>query len=125
MVIFGGIGESTGDDTWEYIDELTPLEQVDNTLRLIDYAVADGSLEGSGSGGSSDGRLGALVNMIENAGVLVDDGLITEACVQLLNASKRTDGLSPPKDFVTGPAAVELEQLIQDMMESLDCSPAP
>lgn len=125
VVIFGGIGESTGDDTWEYIDELTPLEQVDNTLRLIDYAVADGSLEGSGSGRSSDGRLGALVNMIENAGVLVDDGLITEACVQLLNASKRTDGLSPPKDFVTGPAAVELEQLIQDMMESLDCSPAP
>ncbi len=115
VVLFGGIGGSMGDDTWEYVAELTPSEQVDNTLTLIDESIADGSLEGSGSGNSADGRLGAFINMIENTGDLIDDGLITEACAQLLSAIKKTDGESPPKDFVAGPAAVELEQMIQDI----------
>jgi len=122
VVMFGGVGGSGGDDTWEYIAELTPAEQVDNSLTFIDESVADGSLEGSGSGNSADGRLGAFINMIESVGDLIDDELITEACDQLLSAIKKTDGQSPPKDFVAGPAAVELEQLIQNMLDSLECS---
>jgi hypothetical protein len=121
VVMFSGVGGSPGDDTWEYVNELMPLEQVENALTLIDFAVADGRLAGSGSGSSADGRLGALINMIENAGDLIENGLIEEACDQLHSAIKKTDGVSPPDDFVTGSAAAELEQMILDMLERLSC----
>ena len=87
-------------------------------IRYRPPAAATGLAAGSRA---ADGRLGALINMIENAGDLVDDELITEACDQLLSAIKKTDGESPPKDFVAGPAAVELEQLIQHLFRLLYC----
>jgi hypothetical protein len=119
VIMFGGWGGPG--DTWEFIDEMSPAEQVDSTLNFIDYAVEAGTLEGSGSGNSANGRLGALINMIENVGSLVDDGFTSIACDQLLAASKKTDGQSRPKDFVTGPEAAELLQLILEMRDSFDC----
>jgi hypothetical protein len=120
VVLFGGWG-GPGNDTWEFSDEMSPLEQVDGTLRFIDYAIEIGVLDGSGPGKSSNGRMGALINMIENAGTLIDNGLTNLACELLLDTIKKTDGLIPPPDFVTGPAAAELEQLIQNMLASQDC----
>ena len=120
VVLFGGWG-GPGNDTWEFIDELSPLEQVENTLNFVDYAVEEGTLEGSGSGNSANGRLGALINKIEYAGRLIDNGLTSRACQELYGVLSRTDGQTPPPDFVTGPAAIELEQLVQDMLDSNDC----
>ena len=119
VIMFGGWGGPG--DTWEFIDEVSPLEQVDGTLRVIDYAIENGTLEGSGPGKSSNGRLGSLINMIENAGALFDNGFTSRACMQLRSAQQKTDGQTPPPDFVTGPAAAELEQLIQDMLDSMGC----
>ena len=119
VIMFGGWGGPG--DTWEFIDEVSPLEQVDGTLRVIDYAIENGTLEGSGPGTSSNGRLGSLINMIENAGALFDNGFTSRACMQLRSAQQKTDGQTPPPDFVTGPAAAELEQLIQDMLDSMGC----
>lgn len=121
VILFGGAGYSSGDDTWAYIDALSPLEQVDNILRSIDAAVAEGSLEGSGPGRSADRRLDRFIAMIEYAEELIADDLLSEACRQLFNAKLRTDGLRKPPDFVSGSTAAELEQLIQDLLDSLDC----
>jgi hypothetical protein len=125
VLLFGGIGDTGGNDTWAYIDELSSEEQVDNILRLIDYAVEDGSLEASGPGNSTGGRLGALINMIERAEELIANDFVPEACQQLHDVKLKTDGESPPPDFVSGPKAVELEQLIQDLLDSLNCGGEP
>lgn len=99
----------------------TPSEQIDNTLDFIEDSVNDGDLEGDGPGKSADNRLNALINMIEEAGALIDDGQIAEACDQLQAALKKTDGQPKPPDFVTGDAALELAEIIQDIRSSLAC----
>jgi hypothetical protein len=60
--------------------------------------------------------------MIEAAGDLIDDGYIVEACQQLLVAYERCDGLPRPPEFVAGPAAPTLAQMILDLMLELGCS---
>jgi len=101
--------------------EKTPLEQIAEILEFMDMSVVDGTLEGTGPGHSGDKRLNALRNMIGNAGNLVDDGLIPEACRQLMDAHARTDGQPAPADFVAGPAAEELAAKIQGVINSLGC----
>jgi hypothetical protein len=75
-------------------------------------ANVDGRLMGSGPGNSWH-RVKALRNMLKAAGELVEDGFITEACEQLLDAYNRCDGQSKPPDFVEGEAASELAGMIQ------------
>lgn len=100
--------------------EQPPLSVAD-IMAFFDASVADGTLFGNGSGKSANGREGALRNMIEAAGDLIDDGDIAEACQQLVDACNRTDGLERPPEFVAGPAASSLAQMIMDLMASLDC----
>jgi len=59
--------------------------------------------------------------MIEAAGDLVEDGLLADACQQLGDAYKKTDGEDNPPDFVTGSAAADLAGTILDLMDSLGC----
>ena len=47
-------------------------EQVGDILDFVDDAVMTGDLSGSGNGNSAHGRLGALIDMIEAAGDLID-----------------------------------------------------
>lgn len=112
--------------------EAPPSEQIDNTIDFIEDSVAEGNLEGEGPGGSGDGRLGALINQIEAAGDLINDGMCEDdvnripaicdqACVQLLDALKRTDGDPKPPDFVTGDAATQLALLIEVMRDAVGC----
>jgi len=99
-------------------------EQAMDLLDSFDDAVAAGTLTGSGPGGSAEGRLNALRNMIEAAGDLIDDGLIDEACDQLLQAQRRTDGDSPPPDFASGNSAVQLYDDIGQLRANLGCDGA-
>lgn len=101
--------------------ELPPSEQIATILDFVDTAVTEGTLVGQGPGGSAQGRLNALQNMIKAAGDLIEDGLIDEACQQLLNAFNRTDGSPRPPDFVEGSTASELATLIQDLRTDLGC----
>ncbi|MDL1978446.1 MAG: hypothetical protein LWX52_10215 [Deltaproteobacteria bacterium] len=104
--------------------EVPPNEQIANILDSIDGWVADGTLAGDGPGNSAEKRLNALKNMIEAAGDLIDDGDIAGACVQLMDAYQKTDGLTPPEsppDFVMGDSAGDLAGLILDLMASLGC----
>ncbi|MBW2664316.1 MAG: hypothetical protein JRD93_20655 [Deltaproteobacteria bacterium] len=91
---------------------------------FFDESVEAETLVGVGPGKSADLRLEAVSNMIEKAGNFIESGLITEACEQLLDALEKTDGLGPPAnppDLVTGDAADDLAEKIQDLMTLLEC----
>jgi beta propeller repeat protein len=99
-----------------------PAEQIVEILAFTDASVANGTLAGDGPGNSGNGRLGALWNMIRAAGEDIALGDIQSACTQLEDAYDRTDGLSPPPDFVSGPAADDLAEMIVLLKETLGCT---
>jgi hypothetical protein len=104
--------------------EPPPEEQIAEVLDFIDTSVDQGTLMGDGPGNSAEKRLNALRNMIEAASDLIEHGEIEKACQQLMDAYKKTDGLTPPEsppDFVTGDAASELASMLQVLMTSLGC----
>ncbi|MDL2122046.1 MAG: hypothetical protein LWX51_02960, partial [Deltaproteobacteria bacterium] len=95
-----------------------------HVLDFFDTSVNDGDLVGDGSGKSAEKRLDAVRKMIVRAGDLIEDDDIAEACEQLLDALEKTDGLWPPAsppDFVTGDAAEDLAEKIQNLMTLLGC----
>jgi hypothetical protein len=97
----------------------TPVHLI---LTFFDESVAGGSLTGDGLGESASNRLNALRNMLEMAGELISIDDIDGACVQLNAASKKCDGFSPPPDFVaTGVVALELYDMISELMLELGC----
>ena len=65
-----------------------------------------------GPGGSAEGRLKALRNIIRASGYLIEDGLFEEACRQLMDAYLRCDGEARPPEFVSDTAAPELSCMI-------------
>lgn len=101
---------------------LDPSDALGTILVFFDQSVTDGTLVGSGPGGSGAMRLTALRNMLEAAGDLIDVGQAEKACNQLLDAYLRTDGVFPPPDFVAGTAAPELATQIQDLRTSMGCA---
>lgn len=102
-------------------EEPPPEEQVQEILDFIDESVEAGTLEGSGAGNSADRRLNALINMIEAAGDLIEQGRYEEACDQLWAAYRRCDGDPRPPDFVEGEAREQLAAMILALIESLGC----
>jgi len=105
--------------------EPTPAEQIQEILSLAYNSKNAGTLVGVGSGNSAKSKLNAFTNQLEQAGNLIGAELFAEACLQLQDAYKKCDGQSPPADTVTGSAAVELAEKIENLMESLSCPPAP
>jgi len=102
-----------------------PSVQIANIIMEIGDGINMGTITPEGPGNSGPGRVGALINMIEASDDLIADGLIAEACQQLLDAYKRTDGLSGkgnPPDFISGPNAALIASLIQDLRTDLGCS---
>jgi len=97
----------------------------DPTEVIIDFiidSVEDGTLKPVKPGKPGEGQLNALISMLWTAHDLIDAELIEEACRQLSAALAKTDGLGPPApDFVTGPAAEELAEMIQELMAELGC----
>lgn len=100
--------------------EQTPEEQIEAIIGFVDEAVMDGTLEGEGPGRSAANRLGALENMLDRAQDLIDEGKVDEAIMQLESIYKKTDGMDKPGDFVTGAAAVELSEMILELLETLE-----
>ena len=98
-----------------------PSAQIADLLAFFDTAVGAGTLRGAGSGNSADGRLNALRNMIAGAADLIDRGMFAQACSQLLEAYRRTDGEPQPPEFVTGTARAEVAQRIDVIRAGLGC----
>ena len=51
-----------------------------------------------------------------------DVNLLGNVCIQLQDALNRTDGETPPPDFVTGDYAVEFGTRIESLWATLQCS---
>jgi hypothetical protein len=85
-------------------------------LDFFDDSVEDGTLFGVGPGRSAENRLEALRNMIIYAEELDEEG--GDFCSQLEDIYQLTDGLPRPSDFVAGPAAPDLAQLVQGILLS-------
>ena len=101
-----------------------PSQQIADIIMVIEDGIITGNITPEGPGNSGPGRLGALINMIGAADDLITDGLIAEACQQLLDAFKRTDGLSGrgnPPDFISGADAALVAELIQGLRTDLGC----
>ena len=123
IVVTDVSGRSTiGPDSTTVIpNRTTPtIPEIDDILTFFYDSVADESLVGNGPGNSANGRLGALRNMIEVSGDLINRGRITGACLLLQVAYLRVDGNPHPVDFASGPAALELANMIQQLINSLE-----
>jgi hypothetical protein len=101
------------------LPEPTPEEQIEEILNFVDESVDEGTLEGVGPGKSAENRLVAVMNMLEEAWVLIEAELYAQACHQLRDVLKKCDGQSSPLDTVTGSAAEELAAMINDLMDEI------
>ncbi len=102
-----------------------PTDPIQEILDFIEKSVADGTLVPVKPPPAGEKQLGALINMIEAAGNLIDANdptSLPEACGQLRAALGKTDGQDTPPDFVTGPAAPQLAAMIEELMDSLGCN---
>lgn len=117
---------STGTEGKVLILELaSPAEQIQEILDFVYDSVIVGTIVGVGSGKSAENKLNAFINMLEEARSLIEAELFCQACLQLQDIYKKCDGQSSPPDSVAGPAAIELAERIENLMESLSCAPAP
>jgi hypothetical protein len=94
---------------------------LEDVLTAFDGWVDAGTLAGAGPGRSADGRIGALRNMLVEAGNLLEAGDLAGACSQLWDAYLRTDGDPQPPDFVSGSSASLLADIILQLRNELGC----
>ena len=113
---------TTGPDGSTVIPNRTTstIPEIDDILTFFYDSVADESLVGNGPGNSANGRLDSLRNMIEVSGKLINRGRIAGACQLLQVAYLRVDGNPNPPDFASGPATLELANMIQQLINSLE-----
>lgn len=98
---------------------LTPEEQIAAIIEFVEQSVEGGTLQGDGPGKSAANRLNALQNMLDRSQALIEEGLYEEAVNQLESVYKKTDGQDKPGDFVKGPAASDLADMILDLLQTL------
>jgi hypothetical protein len=95
---------------------------VDDILSEAHEAIADATLVGDGPSTNARRRMAAWLNMLADAGELIESGDLVEACGQLQAAYLRADGSFPPPDFVSGPARESLAEMIQALLTESGCS---
>lgn len=95
---------------------------IEEILEFFDTAVESGGLFGIGpTVTSAEGKLNAFRNMLEEAAYLIANGYIAEACQQLSAIYRKTDGMTPPPDFVAGEGSEHLAEMILALMNDLGC----
>jgi len=101
-------------------DEGLP-SSVGGILTFFDVSVADGTLEGTGSGWMAVSHLQSMRSTIEDASGCIDRGAITPACWLLNRAYTLCDSEPYPGDYVQGPAVTDLAAMINKLREWLGC----
>ena len=99
----------------------SPRAQIVETLEFFNRSISDGNLVGSGPGKSAENRLNALNNMLLSVQDFIESGDYKGACKQILDAVMKCDGDEIPPDFVTGDAAPEFLERLQDLQAELGC----
>lgn len=102
----------------------TSPPSIETVISFLDQEIANGGLIGIGPGNSAKNRPTALRNQLLTAGAFIDQNSIPQACGQLKSSLKRIDtgGAIKPSEFVTGAAAGNLVQLIQNLRQELNCA---
>ena len=62
------------------------------------------------------------MNMIEETGDLIDNGMIDDACEKLGTIYRLVDGALSPKDLVAGPATDDIAMSILAIQYDIGCS---
>jgi hypothetical protein len=89
---------------------------IETLLKLFDESVNNDNLAGEGKGKSADNRLRTLRKMIVEAGNMIENEDISEACNKLRNIYDKMG------NFATGSAIPKLKEMIQEiMMDGLKC----
>ena len=95
---------------------------ISGVLAFFDAAVEDGTLQGDGPGEAGERTRDALRAMLDEARAMIEsEADLEDVCGQLWQALRRTDGATPPPDFVTGQAAAALAGHVETLMGTLGC----
>jgi hypothetical protein len=98
---------------------LSPEEQLTQILDIFDAAVEEGAIQGVGNKKSAKNKVKVFGKMVSTTEKLIGLGYNDYALKVLLMIEKKCDGHKRPKDFIKGPAAEELNQLINELIDTL------
>jgi hypothetical protein len=98
---------------------LSPEEQLTQILDVYDLAAEDGSIQGVGNAKSAKNKVKVFGKILSVADELLLAGYDEYALETLLMIEKKCDGQKTPKDFIEGPAAEELNTLINKLIDTL------
>jgi hypothetical protein len=98
-----------------------PGELMEDLIDQFDDCVAEGALWGEGSGNAGTAHLEVFGGMLDAADDLIGLGDIDGACRQLDHASVKSDGVTPPPDFIGGACTGTINTMIGVVMETLEC----
>jgi len=98
---------------------LSPEEQLSEILDFYDLAAEEGSIQGIGNAKSATNKVKVFGKILSIPDELLLAGYDTYALETLLMIEKKCDGEKAPKDFIKGPAAEELNRLINELIDTL------
>ncbi|MFZ9034437.1 MAG: choice-of-anchor D domain-containing protein, partial [Anaerohalosphaeraceae bacterium] len=98
---------------------LSPEEQLTQILDAYDLAAGDGSIQGIGKAKSATNKVKVFGKILSVADELLLAGYDTSALETLLMIETKCDGEKAPEDFIQGPAAEELNRLINELIDTL------
>jgi len=93
------------------------IDSIDDVIGDFDAGVAAGDLVAVGG----QGNLSAFRNKLTNIAKWLESGNTGAACIALLEAQQRSDGLTPPKDWVAGSAVEQPADSISNLIAHHDC----
>jgi hypothetical protein len=98
---------------------LSPEEQLSEILDFYDLGAEDDLIQGIGNAKSATNKVKVFGKILSIADELLLAGYDTYALETLLIIEKKCDGQKAPKDFIKGPAAEELNRLINELINTL------
>ncbi|MDH4203589.1 MAG: choice-of-anchor D domain-containing protein [Phycisphaerae bacterium] len=98
---------------------LSSQEQAVQILDTYDWAVENDLIEGVGKKKSAKNKLRVFGKMLTIADDLIAGGYNEQALEVLLMVEKKCDGQKRPKDFIKGPAAADINALINELINAL------
>ena len=122
MVTFVGAGiepEETKPDLFSA--RMQSLKQIRDIKSFVNESLVDNTLKGTGKGSAAaQNRIKTFNKMLIIASHMIENGNIEAARNKLISVYKKTDGKPSPEDFVTGIAADDLSEQIQNLISTLN-----
>ena len=96
--------------------------KIASVIEFFNTSIESGELNGRGTTPiASEGKLNAFKSLLKTAEILLDIRDIDGACQQLGSAYKKSDGEATNNDYIAGPAAPKMNQILKSLMKDLGC----